>query len=72
MKQRNVMKRFCIKSQAGKIEYFDVLSEDDDGYRIRLTRISEGNEKITETRIPRHLFTLCLRTGYIYEFITAA
>ena len=68
IKQRNIMKRYCIKSQAGRIEYFDVLSEDDDGFNVRLTRITEGNEKITETSIPRHLFNLCLRTGYIFEY----
>ena len=66
------MKRYCIKSQAGKIEYFDVVSEDDEGYRIRLTRITGENAKTTETSIPRHLFNFCLNTGYIYEFVTAA
>ena len=66
------MKRYAIKSQVGKIEFFDVLSEDDDGFKVRLTRIIEGNEKITEIGIPRHLFNLCLRTGYICELSTAA
>lgn len=62
------MKRFYIKSRAGRIEYFDVLSENMDGYKIRLTRLCDGNEKVSETIIARHLFTLCLKTGYIYEF----
>jgi hypothetical protein len=66
------MKRYGIKGRTGRIEYFDVLSEDDDGFRVRLTRISDGSEKITETSIPRHLFNLCLRTGYIFEFNMAA
>ena len=66
------MKRYCLKSQPGKIEYFDILSEDDDGFKIKLTRIFEGSEKITETSIPRHLFNFCLRTGYIIEFNSAA
>jgi len=66
------MKRYLVRGQSGKIEYFDIVSEDDDGYNIKLTRISDGNEKITETSIPRHLFNLCLKTGYIYEFGTAA
>ncbi|MCL2832961.1 MAG: hypothetical protein FWD78_07310 [Treponema sp.] len=66
------MKRYGIKSQAGKIEYFDILSEDNDGYRVRLTRIIDGSEKITEIGIPRHLFNLCLRTGYISELNFAA
>ena len=61
------MKRYCIKCRAGRIEFFDIISESDDGYRIRLTRLSEGNEKIIEESMPRHLFNMCVKTGYIYE-----
>ena len=61
------MKRYCIKCRAGKIEFFDIVSEDEYGYRIRLTRISDGNEKIIEESMSRHLFNMCIRTGYIYE-----
>jgi len=61
------MKRYCIKCRAGKIEFFDIISENDAGYRIRLTRLSDGSEKIIEDSIPRHLFNICVRTGYIYE-----
>ena len=61
------MKRYCIKSRAGSIEYFDILLENDEGYKVRLTRINEGSEKITETFMTRHLFELCQKAGYIYE-----
>ena len=61
------MKRFCVKSRAGKIEYLDIISENDDGYKIRLTRLSDGNERILEESIPRHHFNICVKTGYIYE-----
>ena len=61
------MKRYCIKCRAGKIEFFDIISENDDGYRIRLTRLSDGNEKIIEESMSRHLFNICVKTGYIYE-----
>ena len=61
------MKRYFIRCRAGKIEFLDVLSETDDGYRIRLTRLSDGNEKIIEESIPRHLFNICVKTGYLYE-----
>ena len=61
------MKRFCIKSKAGTIEYFDILSEEEEGYKVRLTQICDGNEKIIETFMTRHLFELCQKTGYIYE-----
>ena len=62
-----MMKRYCIKSRAGKIEYFDIISEDDEGYTVQLTRISDGHEKIIDTYLSRHLFELCRKTGYISE-----
>ena len=67
-----MMKRFCIKSRAGKIEYFDILSEGKDGFNVRLTRISDGDEKTSEIFMPRDLFQLCQKTGYIYEVDKAA
>ena len=66
------MKRYCIKSRAGRIEYFDILSENDEGYRIRLTRLSDGNERTIEESMPRHLFNMCIKTGYIYELEASA
>ena len=61
------MKRYCIKCRAGKIEFFDIISESDEGYRIRLTRVSDGSERIVEDSMPRHLFNICVKTGYFYE-----
>ena len=66
------MKRYCIKCRAGRIEYFDIISENDDGYRIRLTRLSDGNERIIEESMSRHLFNMCVKTGYIYELENSA
>ena len=64
---RCTMKRYCIKCRAGKIEFFDIIAENDDCLRIRLTRVSDGNEKIVEESISRHLFNICVKTGYIFE-----
>jgi hypothetical protein len=61
------LKRYCIKSRSGKIEYFDIVSENEYEYIIRLYRLSDGNEKIIEEAMPRHLFDMCMKTGYIYE-----
>ena len=66
------MKRYCIKCREGRIEYFDVISENDDGYVIRLIRLSDGSEKIVEETMSHHLFDICVKTGYIYEFETVA
>ncbi|MDR1901429.1 MAG: hypothetical protein LBQ88_03990 [Treponema sp.] len=62
------MKRYNIKNQTGKIEYFDIIKENEEGYMVRLTRISDGNEKILDSFINRHLFEICLKTGYISQF----
>ena len=66
------MKRYCIKCRAGRLEFFDIISEDDSGYRIRLTRLSDGNERIVEESMSRHLFNICVKTGYIFELESAA
>jgi len=61
------MKRYCIKGRSGRIEYFDIIDEADEEFRIRITRLSDGYEKIVEESMPRHLFNICVKTGYIYE-----
>ena len=61
------MKRYCIKSRTGKVEYFDIISENDEGYNIRLTRISDGDEKIIEDSMTRSLFDMCVQSGYIFQ-----
>ena len=61
------MKRYCIKCREGRIEYFDIISEDTDWFTIRLTRLSDGNEKIIEEKMSRNLFDICVKTGYVYE-----
>ena len=61
------MKRYCIKSRPGRSDYLDILAETDEGYKIRLTRLGDGNESIREDFINRHLFDICVKTGYLFE-----
>lgn len=61
------MKRYCIKSRPGRAEYLDIINETDGGYQIRLVKQSDGDEYIREDYIDRHLFDICLKTGYLYE-----
>jgi hypothetical protein len=61
------MKRYCIKSRTGKVEYFDIISESDNGYKIRLTRINDGDEKVIEEFMTRSLFDMCVQSGYIFQ-----
>ena len=66
------MKRYCVKCRAGRIEFFDILSESDEGYRIRITRLCDGNERIMDEFMSHHLFDMCVRAGYIYQLENAA
>jgi hypothetical protein len=50
-----------------RIEYIDILRETEEGFFIRLTRLSDGNEKITDEFMSRSLFDMCVKTGYLYE-----
>jgi hypothetical protein len=54
------------------VEYVDILKENEEGFMIRVTKIFDGYEKIIEESISRHLFELCLKTGYIYAMKEAA
>jgi len=65
------MKRYCIKSHPGESKFLDILSENEDGYGIRITSVSDGNEKIREDYIARNLFDICLKTGYLSELAAA-
>ena len=66
------MKRYSIKCREGRFDFFDIVSEDDDGFQIRLTRLSDGNERIIEEHMSRNLFDTCVQTGYILELETSA
>ena len=61
------MKRYCIKCRTGRVEYLDIISENDEGYKIRITRINDGDEKIIEDSMTRSLFDMCVQSGYIFQ-----
>jgi hypothetical protein len=62
------MKRYNVKNLTGEIAYMDVLSEDENGYVVRITRIQNGSSiRETEKILSRHLFEMCLKIGYIQE-----
>ena len=59
------MKRYSIKCLPGNSEYIDILKEMDSEYLVRFTRNNGGNVKTTEEYITRHLFNICVQTGYL-------
>jgi hypothetical protein len=65
------MKRYGVKSRPGRETYLDILHETDAGYKIRLTKQADGSEDVREDYIDRHLFELCVKTGYLYDILPA-
>ncbi|MCL2809248.1 MAG: hypothetical protein FWD24_04170 [Treponema sp.] len=59
------MKRYSIKCLPGNTEYIDILQEMDNEYLVRFTRNNNGSIKTTEETIARHLFNICVQTGYL-------
>jgi hypothetical protein len=59
------MKRYSIKCTPGHTEYIDILKELDDEYLVRFTRNNNGNIRTSEETITRHLFNICVQTGYL-------
>jgi hypothetical protein len=70
--RRVFMKRYYIKNQTNKLEFIEILKELEDGYLIRHIRSNDGYEKTSEETITRHLFNICLKTGYLYEPVIKA
>jgi hypothetical protein len=66
------MRRYCIKCAPGRVEYFDILKENEEGFLVRVTRIKDGDEKTIEDFMSRGLFDICFKTGYIYLMESAA
>jgi len=59
------MKRYNIKCLSGHTEYVDILKEMENEYLVRFTRKTNGSVKTTEETITRHLFNICVQTGYL-------
>ena len=66
------MKRYNVKCRKDRIEFIDIIRETEDGYMIQITRISDGIENTREETITRHLFNICIKTGFICEMLTNA
>ena len=61
------MKRYAVKSEPDRQVFLDVLRETNDDIVIRVTRIKNGYQTTIEEILARHLFNLCIKTGYISE-----
>jgi len=66
------MKRYSIKCLPGNTEYIDILNENDDEYLVCFTRNNNGSIKTTKETITKHLFNICVQTGYLNPMTEAS
>jgi hypothetical protein len=66
------MKRYSIRCLPGTTEYIDILQELENEYLVRFTRNNNGSVKTTEETITRHLFNICVQTGYLHPMVESA
>ncbi|AEF84011.1 conserved hypothetical protein [Treponema primitia ZAS-2] len=67
-----MIKRYYIKCGLNQTAYFDILEQTAEGYRVRITRTSNGYEKTADEFLDNRLFDTCLKTGYIFEMKESA
>ena len=61
------MKSYSLKSLGNKNDYMTILSEQENGFVIRIVRDQDGYEDIKT-----ELFESCIRTGYLTEIEAVA
>ena len=66
------MKRYSVKTLPGNTEYIDILKEMENEFVVRFTRNNNGRVKTTDETITRHLFNICLQTGYLNPIAEAS
>lgn len=59
------MQRYRVKSSHQESTVMDVLAQDENELKIRITRSLPGKTYVEETVMSRDLFAMCRRTGYI-------
>jgi hypothetical protein len=61
------VKKYCVGSHNDNHEYIEILDETEDEFIIRYVRVKDGIKKITQEAMTRHLFNICLNTGWLSE-----
>ncbi len=61
------MKVYRVKGKGSNMTYVQILEEQEDEIYLMVTRQVDGEQRISKDRISRHLFQVCLETGYLLE-----
>ena len=61
------MKVYRVKGKGSTMTYVEIVEEQEDEIYLMVTRQVDGEKRISKERISRHLFQVCLETGYLLE-----
>jgi hypothetical protein len=56
---------FAIKGSAENPSTLELVDETEGGFYIRIRRVNDGSEDVSDGFMTRELFDACLRTGYL-------
>ena len=60
-----MMVQYRVKGEAQFITYVEIVEELGDSYRVLMKRVTESSVRERSEMMSKHLFELCLRTGFL-------
>jgi hypothetical protein len=56
---------YRVKGEGSFTTYVEILEEFDDSYRLVMKRVTESSVREKTEMMSKHLFELCVRTGFL-------
>ena len=61
------MKNYSLKMLGNQNDFFTIISQNKDGYNIKISRNNNGKKTETFDFISKEVFDFSLKTGYLTE-----
>ena len=56
---------YRVKGEGSFTTYVEILEEFDDSYKLIMKRVTESSVREKSEMMSKHLFELCIRTGFL-------
>ncbi len=56
---------YRVKGRGSFITYVEIMEEDGDSYKLLMKRVSDSSVREKTEMMSKHLFELCVRTGFL-------
>ncbi len=56
---------YRVKGRGSFITYVEIMEEYDDSYKLLMKRVSDSSVREKTEMMSKHLFELCVRTGFL-------